>query len=170
MKAELDPNKSSHPTPTTTFFFFFIGDNHTLTYWICMANGSLRAVVYAEGASNGADPLGFHSPAFTQNVQANMSAGATAAGGAQQCLYVHPAAAAHLRRKRRKKNPWGDLRYPLLMQAMQRHKGLQTKFLLCAEKDLALSSCPPSRFVHLEILASITGSTFLQCLQAGTEF
>lgn len=65
-----------------------------------MANGSLRAVVYAEGASNGADPLGFHSPTFTQN----MSAGATAAGGAQQCLYVHPAAAAHLRRKREKKS------------------------------------------------------------------
>lgn len=67
-----------------------------------MANGSLRAVVYAKGASKGADPLGFHSLAFTHNVQANMSAGATAAGEAQQCLDVHPAAAAHFRREKKK--------------------------------------------------------------------
>lgn len=135
-----------------------------------MANGSLRAVVYAKRACNGADPLGFHSPAFTHNVQANMSAGATAAGKAQQCLYVHPAAAAHLRRARereRKKIPRPTFCTPLLMQTMPRHKGLETKCSVHLEKGPALS-CFPSRSLHQEIFGINHRRSIPQCLQAGS--
>lgn len=60
VRAELDPVKSSN----SSFFCLYLGQS-TLAYWICMANGSLRAVVYAKGIQMGLTP-GFQSSKFTQ--------------------------------------------------------------------------------------------------------